>query len=47
MATGIEQKLYKALFPLWGLKKRYIEINTITQRKAKSIGKNLDIHAEL
>ena len=30
MATGMEQKSYKALFPLWSLrKKRCIEINKI------------------
>ena len=30
MATGIAQKSYKALFPLWSLKKkRYVEINKL------------------
>lgn len=35
MATGIPQKSYKALLPLWFLKKRYNEINKlkIQQRK--------------
>ena len=46
METGIAQKSYKALFPLWSLKKkRYTEINKlkITQMKIEVIGKNLDI----
>ena len=35
MTTGIAQKCYKALFPLWSLKKKYIEINKlkITHKK--------------
>ena len=35
MATGIAQKSYKALFPLWSLKKKDI-----------GIGKNLDIETK-
>ena len=36
MATGIAQKSYKALFPLWSLKKKYtlkLKKLKITQRK--------------
>ena len=36
MATGIAQKSYKALFPLWSLKKkRYTEINKLKIMQTK------------
>ena len=49
MATGIAQKIYKALFPLWSLKEKDILklINYKLRRgKIESIGKNLDIQTK-
>ena len=49
MATGIAQKIYKDLFPLWSLKEKDILklINYKLRRgKIESIGKNLDIETK-
>ena len=49
MATGIAQKSYKALFPLWPLKKKDI-LKLINEKscrgKIEGIGKNLDIETK-
>ena len=50
MATAIAQKSYKALFPLWSLKKKDILklINSKSRRrKIERIGKNLDIETKI
>ena len=46
MATGITQKNYKLLFPLWSLKKDIMKIIKLCRRKIESIGKNLDPETE-
>ena len=49
MTTGIAQKSYKALFPLWSLKKkRYTEINKLNSCRGKieGIGENIDIETK-
>ena len=44
MATGIAQKSYMALFPLWSLRKNDIlKMKKIQRRKVESIERNLNI----
>ena len=49
MLTGIAQKSYKALFPLWSVnKKDILKINKlkICRGKIENIGKNLDVETK-